>query len=259
MTLELISSLSNVILAIATLVSLIVAYKSLSLTKLFSEKQLKILSHPYLFLAILVKKTKNYLELVNNTNLPAFDLDIIIISVFFDEEVPFGKFVKKHLTKGLKYKITTDKEGFYYLYDRLYYQIAPVNKRLIAQISTVNDPSQFFVMVQYRDIFGINYAQEYWFTKSFRQFGRSGYLKLSNLQPIPIRRSPRVDFKLDRKMLEKEAATNTYEGIELITENKQRFPRFLLEVRRMLKHSVSSGHIRSQVNDVEDRGTWTSL
>lgn len=258
MNIEIISSITNIVLSIVTVGSLYIAYKTLSLNKSFNDRQLNILSKPTLFLSIFNDQKIYTLELTNLSNIPAYDIDIILVSVFNEEDLALKDFIKKYLRMSLKYKVNSDKEGFYYLYDRLYYQIWPLKKQLKTPIITVNAPDQLFVLTQYRDIFGNNYAQEYWFTKSLSDSGHNKYLKLCDLQPIPISKTSHIAFKFKASDF-KVKKCNDYISSELQTEDKSPLSHFVQGFNEMIKHSLPSGYTNVEMNQSEDRGEWKDI
>lgn len=256
---EMFLNIINGVLSLSTLGSLYIAYKSLQLAKNYNEKQLDLQSLPYLHLNMYDKKGLHF-ELVNSSQTPAFDIDIYILSIISEEILSINNLIKNHLISKYEYKITSDKEKFYYIYDRVVYSLAPINKYVITPIRHLRNinSGQYYIFLQYKNPFGKNYSQLYWFTKSLDNYSKNKTLKLSYLDPPTISETKRIEIEIKDDWKKNRNIGFPLKFVSSYSSKNR--PKYISNFLSMMNHAFSSGYIKNQsLFQVEDRGLWRPI
>lgn len=104
----------------------------------------------------------------NIGDIPAFDLDIYISGILFDDDIPKKELIEKYILKKKRSKIknvSLIEDGQYGIYERGIYPNLPSKRQIDYQTDYKVPIDQFEILLQYRDYTGNNYAQVFWFFK----------------------------------------------------------------------------------------------
>lgn len=234
--------LSSVILAILTGIYVLLTHKLLRENRQANEQQSRILTLPHLCCNVNEKKDKLMLTIRNIGNVPACDIDILAVAVYFEENIDIPTFMADYVrTKYRNYALRTDKEGKYGVYDHMVYAFFPFKKKIVTELSFPVCPEQTLTLLQYRSVLGVNYSSVYWFYKS-----EEGIYKLGALDPNIITPSPRVNYD---------------ENSVLKTIDKCPIPKHIKEsdFLNTWNHSIPPGYTITPFLGVEDRGEWHDI
>lgn len=250
---EYIGIISNVVLAVLTGLYVILTYglvketrKATNQSRMFFEKQFLLSTLPHLYLSFHSDNSKLSLTLFNSGDMSAFDVDLIVIGVYNEDEIDIPTFVVKFArSREGRHTLTSTKEGHYGVFDHLYYSVFPRKRKVVAPIPFPILPNCIYCLLQYRNLSGINYSQVYFFYHQQKE--SKDIYRLSSINPKVITECPRVDYSgNDERKLE--------------AENEQPLPKHIdWEFMMFWKHSISSGLIGYLPPDIEDRGEWYDL
>lgn len=253
-TILVISGMSTLVLAILTG---IYVYLTRKLVKSSNEanrqnqqaikEQIRVMTAPYLRCNVCELDEKLGIKLSNIGNAPAYDIDLLILGHYYEEEVDITKFVAKD-GNGNLIKFNLDEEGFFHIYDRICYGYAFPRSEVSALLQFPERPSSVTMLIQYRTMSSDNYAQIYWFFENSDETKQ--FYKLGVCDPKVIQVSPRIEYEL--------------ETLKLVVENNEEIPAALKEstgyreFNDAFKFAVSSGYFVGGF-DVEDRGEWKNI
>ena len=204
------------------------------------------------------------IRLANHGTVGAFDVQIIILGGINGSRFPVEKFIATQLKSNPKPEsFSPDKEGWYWLRDKLNYGNVPPQAQVCAQL---NFPPALVengisVWLQYRTAIGEVFGQLFYF---YPVQGRTRYAgETSAGVPLRQRRLFSVPYftrfwllnlpkSLRYKMLEKYSKTSLL---------PKRAPRYLGAFRRELRDSsVSVGFLEMDTrHEWDDRGEWSLL
>lgn len=191
-----------------------------------------------------VKESNGEFKLVlsNYGAIPAYDLDFIALSYYFEDDMPVDVFLRSYLKKpqyfaGLK----ASPHGEYAVFDHGVNAVLPPRTRLTIVLPTVHRPDGLHLLLQYRDVAGRNYGQVFWFSHPQR-VEKSDRLSLGSLRPKTPRAIPRMAYD---KSLE--------------TEDGSALPEEFAEFDSIFECAVSIGVLREELGEVEDRGVIGAL
>jgi hypothetical protein len=184
----------------------------------------------------------------NPSNIPAFDVDIWAVGPYSEEEMDIPTFLVKYVAKK-EYRdssnnLTPTDEGYYGVYEHLYYPIFPQKQQNTTQLKFPLKPNSIYALVQFRDIKGTNYHQMYWFFSEGSDNGETPTIhRLGSLSPeVPVV-SARMEF-----------------GEKIEFDISKSVPKYLLEFASFWNASISCGILNpSGFYGVEDRGKWDTI
>lgn len=204
---------------------------------------------PSLYCNIRDRKKNIEIKIDNIGIAPAYDIDIIVLGVYSEEYIDLPFFISKYVNNESKkdLKIKKDKEGFYCVFDRLVYPMFPQKKSVLCKLGFPLRPSTLYLLLQYRDIQGENYHQLYWyFDNNFNSLTIADY-RLGALDPVVPANFPRIIYGGD-------------DYLNFKTVNKKPLPSYISkDIRELFKFSASTGTLKNEAREVEDRGTWTDI
>ena len=202
---------------------------------------------PHLFCSIEKMKSGLSLIVVNASNRPAFDVDLLLLSVFDNDELPLSTFMDKFVkTKnktvaGIEERLADG--TFYSVFNHMVYASFPTQRQVTIRFSPPATSDQYLLLFQFRDSRGTNYGQTYWFISS-----HSNRYALGSLQPEILRPVPRLDYEV------------TDDGPKLKVGDRERIPSELLrDFEPMFAAGLSSGWAPAFNLGIEDPGEWTTV
>jgi hypothetical protein len=184
----------------------------------------------------------------NPSNIPAFDVDIWAVGAYSEEELDLSTFLTKYVSKkehrDSPSLLTPTDEGFYGVFEHLFYPIFPQKQQNSSQLGFPLKPNGVYALVQFRDIKGTNYQQMYWFFYEASQSSRTpGNYRLGSLDPVVPVEAKRMQFDSKLKF-----------------ETKKSIPDYLLEFSIFWNASISTGLLKqTKYVNVEDRGKWETI
>jgi len=224
--------------------------------------------YPFISVKMRYEDEKVIIELVNQGEVFAVDVDVLIIGhIALDEKDNIKKLkesLKNKLNRKFKYGLPTgDKDDWIGVYDRLTYGVFPKD-RIQAPLHIPKYIEQFDVIIQYRSPNGTNFGQDYWFTS-----GSGDRLHLAALHPKKLKSTFRRDFIM-AKTLRDAWPRKTFRHIIRPYSIRVIYNYLLIRIRpsyigrplikTFTKHSISGGMMNEYFIDrsdtVEDRGTW---
>jgi len=212
------------------------------------KEQVRAMTSPYLRCAVYQLKDKLHFKLSNIGHGPAYDIDLLMIGHYSEDEFDVSQFVTKD-SKGNLITTKLDEESNFHFFDRIIYGYASPKTEVNASFAFPERPKSLSILLQYRDISGDNFAQIYWFFESW--VGPKKFYKLGGCEPKVVTVSPRIGFE-------------TEPFRRLVVEKGKKLPKALEKARgyrefnKCFNFSVSSG---SFVPDfiIEDRGEWKNI
>lgn len=184
---------SNLIIACLTVALIIISWRTITL----NNRSLRLNTHPLLYTKIKTEGTGLALIVENNGAYPAFDIEIIIIGIFFEEDTPLTSVAKEEILQKNPIDFTnstynTDNREFwsYGIIDKQLVGSIPPNRAYKSIILFNARSSDIEVIVQYRNSLGENYFFVSRHTEVLPQFQSSGeYLIESlNVGTFPVKR-----------------------------------------------------------------------
>jgi hypothetical protein len=217
------------------------------------ERQFRISTLPHLYCDIKVSDS-TVLQILNVGKNPAVDVDVMTIGVIGEDELGVATLKKDYVSKGFQdLAPTPDEEGLYGISDRVVYSVFPFGKKVeVAKYFPIT-PSSIWVLLQYRDIFGINYSQLYWFTLSPFSKGKTFYV-LSSIAPKKLESSERVDLII-------EEVADMVAGSRLGVRGGAGLPEHVKEdFLGLWSHSIGQGAlVIAPFEGPEGRGIWSNV
>ena len=202
---------------------------------------------PSLYCSIQNLKTTVGMIINNVGGVSAFDIDVIIVGAYFEEDLDILSFISKYVTKEDKKKIDLKptNEGSYGVFDRLVYPVFPQKRSVFSLLGLPIKPGSLYVLLQYRDIQGSNYHQQFWFFDNNFNSSKSDY-RLGSLDPAVPVSYPRIDYGDEKPMI--------------LRIKNRKLPRYISNgIGKLFSSSISSGLVKNAKLDVEDRGKWSDL
>jgi hypothetical protein len=166
----------------------------------FYKEQLRLSTIPLISINIPKQKSVKEVNILieNIGQLPAFNIDVWIISEVHNEDFPKKKLVKLIKDKGhrdiVKYidiKRFAD-DQFYSLYDRGVYAILPGSYRINLNSKFAFDPYSIDLLLQYQDHAGNNYYQRYCLSRIKE---KNNQLIIDDITPNSLKTHPRFEFE----------------------------------------------------------------
>lgn len=194
----------------------------------------------------------------NIGNMPAYDLDILILPVYRTEVISAVDFVANNFTKdnvpGIDY-FTSDCTDEYGLADSLSEFSLPTQFNLSGNLFIPIDKTPLYalyVLFQFRDVQGSNFSQLYHFFPS--KADGTYRFNLFNLTPTTPTRMARVVVSSPND------EPHTGEPFSILmnpleTEDSSEIPQYLLEFAEIWKHSVPAVLTTTWLDNLKDRLT----
>lgn len=246
-TILLISGLSTLTLAILTGIYVTLTRKLVKSSNEAIKQQVRAMTAPYIRCYVYQSKNEPRLKLSNVGNGPAYDIDLLVLGHYLEEDLD-SRFIAKD-SKGNLITCELDEEGFFHIFDRFVYGYAFPRSEVDGPFVFPKRPHSLSILLQYRDVSGDNFAQLFWFFED--SSGRKKYYKLGACDPKVTQVSPRIEFET--------------EPLRLVVEEDRELPKALQEAHgyrhfeRAFCISVSSGFFVPGWVWVEDRGEWKSI
>ena len=213
------------------------------------ERQMEAVLRPRLFCALERSTSKLALMVVNASDQPGYDVDLLSLAVLHADELPLREFADRFVEPEHKGAITSMQgrlvdESFYCVFNHFVYAVFPPAQQVRVQFAPPVVSEGYYLLFQFRDSRGVNYAQTYWWFDR----GDSGRFALGALDPQIIMRSPRLAYEV------------THDGPKLkVSDRKGLPPDLLREFEPMFEASLPSGYAPSFSLGIEDVGKWTKL
>ncbi len=196
---------------------------------------------PALNCSINSQDSKAFLTVANAGGALAFDTDVLAIGIYDEEDIDIPTFFVRYVKKKHRdtKRIRDTVEGFYGVYDHMYYAMFPSRRKIVAPLE-FPEPFGVHILLQFRDVQGNNYHQLYWFFSDYDTMPVSWHL--STLAPKVPSLSPRISFD---------------DELNLKTEDNSSFPEYISkEFAVYWSAAISSGYTLSWSGQIEDRGEW---
>lgn len=250
MSLEVLTTLSSLLLTILTAVYVFLTYRMMrestqatSASQKAVEQLFRILTAPYLYCQVGTQDNRATLAVSNTGNAPAYDVDIFALGIYAEEDEDVHSFMVKYARPDFSgHPLSADDEGFYGVFDRCWYPIFPHRRKTDVELDFPVCPSSMHLLLQYRDSSGTNFSYIYWLFKGLHD----AVYRVGHIAPAQAIPSSRVLFDLDRN---------------LVVEGGQPFPEHVdKDFVSIWDHSIPSGWlITSSGTGVEDRGEWSYI
>lgn len=135
-------------------------------TVFMMNEQLRLSNLPFLQYSSEVINRKDCLIIENESEHPAFDIDIWLFITENEDEYPHNQFIEEWVNDEHKEKVKIEKlidDEIWGISERGIYHSFPKNKKIIIPIEYEIGKGSFEIFVQYRDNLGNNYSQKIWF------------------------------------------------------------------------------------------------
>lgn len=220
------------------------AENSVMLQREVSDTQFRLATYPALACEFMHDDQNASLVLFNGTGLPAFDVDIMILSGYSaEDETAAAQFAALYVKSDRQDQVQVSGDGFIHVYDRLAYATVPPHRAVEAPINAPDVPDYLTILLQFRDLLGRNYCRLYCCGKSKDPGSQSYSFSLYVI--------PEDEILRDR------------ERIELLTAKGRNPPSEPPDLKREFSDafacSISSGYLRSPQLEIEERGTWRGV
>lgn len=225
--------ITNIVLVIFTGIYVALTYKLTRESKKnndinvnFYQEQLRLSCTPIITVLIPDQKDDRNISIIieNNGKLPAYDLDIWLISTVYDDDYPKSKLAKLSKDKtNKKYLKLIDKDylangEFYGLVDYGVYSVFHGDYMIKLNSAFAFDIYSLDLLLQYKDHIGNNYYQRYSLSHS-ENFNR---LIIDNITPSILKTHPRFDLhdiRIDEKnKIENGKSKNIPKDVEFLYE-----------------------------------------
>jgi hypothetical protein len=129
------------------------------------NEQIRLSNLPFLQYSSKVIRGINSLIIFNESEHPAFDIDIWLFVTENEEDYPHSVFIEKYIKDEHKQNVNLDliAEEIWGISERGIYHSFPKSKKIIIPIDYPIGTGSFEIYVQYRDNLGNNYSQNIWF------------------------------------------------------------------------------------------------
>ncbi len=251
---EIIAIISNLVLAILTGVYVWLTHRLVRQATIANQqtqeafrRQFQLATYPHLTCSVQRgREGKTEIVLRNSGSLPAVDTDILLLATYYREPLDASAFIQQFVKSDSEYKkrLFDGEDGMYSVYNHIAYSEVPQGKQVTFNVQAPVLPDLIYVLLQFRDITGVNYARTYWF------FGKEGgkqlnRFRLGNVTPHTISVAPRIDFDL---------------GLELVSKDGSDVSKIIDDgFISAWRGSIPSGHLKGDYSGVEDVGTWTDI
>jgi hypothetical protein len=250
---SLITLISSIILTIITGIYVILTYLIITQTKKQNDKQINLVTFPHLKCTIKRIIGKNVgiqsfdFNLTNYGDQPAYDVDIFIVGIYFEEDHPLEKLKAEYFERP--YALTANKDYFYGIFDRLIFPYLPSKTQMTERIQFPLDTDSFNIFIQYRNSINSNFCQLFWFIDS----GRSDFAIGSSGEDRDITNPvPRFEIEIGPNNIDKTEV--------LVSTNNEKTPKFLNEFLDLFSHSVHRGIFKGMDSEgCEGRGKFKDL
>ena len=256
---EIVGLITNITLAILTGVYVFLTWRLVSEARSASKaqsdallSQMRLKALPHIYPEVRRTQLDLCLSLSNTGHNPAYDVDVWVLGVLFEEDLSMqtflNRFVKhdrREAARAIDSSSENNPDNNYGIFDRFLYGLFPAHRSVSASLAFPIKPSSLYVLVQYRDVLGTNYLQEYFMIPPGEE-ARVSY-KIANVVPKGISAAPRIDYE------------PTALPLKLSTEDNSALPEFLNDFVSLWQHSIPVGYTLTGLPDVEDRGQWYDL
>lgn len=130
------------------------------------NEQLRLSNLPFLQYSSKIIKGKDCLIIKNESEHPAFDIDIWLFITESEDNHRLQEFIEKYVNDKHKEKIKIEKlidDELWGISERGIYHSFPKSKKIIIPIDYKIGSGSFEIYIQYRDNLGNNYSQNIWF------------------------------------------------------------------------------------------------
>lgn len=202
---------------------------------------------PHISCRVLLRDGRIVIQISNPSEHPAYDADVYTIVSYSEDDIDLPTFITKYVQeKHKKERVALTDEGFYGVYDHFVYPDFPSRKRVEAELRVPQRPGTVYVLVQYRDLSGLNYVQTCWFFQD-KLPARQEVFRLGSLSPEFPKPVPRVEREIDG-----DYGLKVADGSDIGAVVNSEFV-------DLFSSSISSGLLKGAVCEVEDRGTWSDV
>jgi hypothetical protein len=204
------------------------------------DTQSRLATYPALICDFSYDDWQAYLLLQNSTSLPAYDVELHVLSSFGVELHPPDEFAVRYLSPEHQDAMQETEEGFFSIYDHLSYAHVGPHRAVKAAIHSPTPAPFLHVLLQFRDLLGRNYCRLY----TCGQSDDPGVTKyLFTLYTIPedqlLADIPRIEplgFPDDPPLPE--------------------FPALQREFAESFEKRVAPGYLVKPQLEIEERGEW---
>jgi hypothetical protein len=212
------------------------------------RRQFQLATYPLLTCSV-QRDADNRTKIVlrNSGSLPATDTDILALAGYLPDPLDASAFVQKFIESDSPYKkrLFDGEEGMYSVYDRIVYSEVPQSKQVVVYLQVPVPPDVVYVLLQFRDITGVNYAKVYWFFRHVDEHPDGSRFRLGSIDPQTIMITPRVNFNEHLELFTEDGSdVSTITGKDFVSA---------------WQASIPCGYLKGSYLGVEDRGTWTDI
>lgn len=235
------TSITNIVLSLLTALYVILTFRILKENRRNNELS----AHPQLYCEVKIEGGEARFSIINPGGIPAIDVGALILAHYHEDDQDVMSFLNEHVGEGWpeRKRIVDTHDGFYSVYDNFDFPVVPAGKRVSVSPGFSKLTDQFLVLFQFRNFFGENYYQVYWFCSDHRNTNRR--ITLGSIQPPGIGRTPRITFTENH----------------LVTVKKSPIPPCVeKDFSPFFKHSIPSGITKAgTLNGHETREVWSDV
>ena len=258
---EVIAVSTSMLLAILTAIYVILTYRLVRESKRTNDisreasdrtreaanRQFQLATFPYVHCVATYERDKIILTIQNLGSIPASDVDVLAVASYSEHELQPQKFIDLYVDKEstLNSRLFEGDE-FYGVYDHMLYYLMPPNIQVKVPLHLPIPTDFVHVLLQFRDIVGVNYYRLYWFFAQ-REDHRRQRFQSGSVEPQTIELCDRIVF-------------DTSDNLALKTEDGSPLPKEVQgEFLSQWNASIPSGYTGGSYPGVEDRGRWENL
>ncbi|PCF94940.1 hypothetical protein [Vreelandella nigrificans] len=184
------ASISNIVLSILTAVYVVLTFRILKENRRNNELG----SYPQLYCEVKVDGSEARLSVINRGNVPALDIGALVLAHYHEDDQDVMSFLNEFVGEGWpeRKRIVNTFDGFYSVYDNFGFPVVPAGKQVSVRPGFPKMADQYLLLFQFRNIFGENFFQIYWFHLDHRN--RHKGLTLGSVEPHGIARTSRITF-----------------------------------------------------------------
>ncbi len=200
--------------------------------------------YPQLFCFAEASGDTTTLVLQNLGSAASGDLDVLVMSSYWDEDTPVGQFLAENASDPSSITLTSSDFGLFGVYNRFLYASFPARRQVRVPLGFPAGHDNINVLLQFRDALGNNYSRVYWMFLSSPSDKR---YRIGSLEPNCAETSSRI------------ASYEYAKGkLTLSTSDKESLPPALKgsDLLHLLEHCVPLGKLRGSPGDVEEPGEW---
>jgi hypothetical protein len=254
MTTEL--AILNALLVFLTGLYVVITYKLVRETRRatflnqeISHRHLQFSAFPQLYCGATRQGSRVDLTIYNSGSVPAIDVDITVLWPLFWGNQARSEFIKTHVQPQYQEEVISegwDEQEEYGVYDHLVYYSFPQRRKVVVEFDQQVKFDQLVLLMQFRDVSGINYQRLYWFFDEGFKEERSRF-KVGSIMPVGMVQMPRIEpSQTEYRLLESEDGSPLPSYIE-----KEFAPAYRM--------AISSGRLNKPRTWVEDPGQWYDL